>query len=924
MDALQAGHRHVPARRIAHHLDGYNRAVVDSRTREWEDLRYALARRSFRAVTVSSFEWIPEDAGLHRANARITSGAIAQTPSGIQILVSYEAVSRKRRTDSKEAFNMTATSRSKPTTYLLLLGSGGFTFRREILRSSEPVAFNGTYARFFRLDDEEHPHIRKVWRDEETISPEVLRELWHGSLTGTFVNGYLVTISDQSDRVYLTGVDDIEKSFTSGVEPDNLDVSLAAAPQRVKVFETPSEGIAWGVKETGVIRLYCSPTMSSSASPTNWALATIPDTEVVLDFTIPAQFDVLLYLSRDRTAKYTVIKKIKLPSRPAWPTAEFQQCAKADLIADPDCQQDVLRHANFIAVADKEATVLVGRIGGRLWIRLKYMHASHRRPTARVSVDWDLTHSYNEAAIVEAATKMIPPAEEDAEFAPLRPEEVLLGFDSGEDMVYMEEAWTAFPLGAAAAAHLGYGIRPTLQLLQGRADNEVSFFSFKCTSRERTRYFACSVNEAYWKDLHKRFDLMNNNKHRSDFQKPLYEHGSISTRQVGEFFGWKNEHPENLPNFDILSNPDMRFFVMNICLGPGPDPTAEVVDFLPRRAYQVVLVTDCTDGDLLESMAVAALVRYGDTIRNTLNALRIDGEEVTTSYDPNFGLPIFDEVGLEDETAIPTTIPRVSVTELAVTGAIDFRHYIIGRNQSLFRWIAFRPDVTLYGAEIRALAQLDSHPYVAPCKRIVLDPTGRKVVGYTSPYYLGGDLGGQTSFRSRNIAQLMITVDDLNFKYGLFHRDLHRRNVVLHNGDVKVIDFEFASKERFPIGQRTDGQSVGCMDAADADAACVIAIAYEMCTGKSARVFEDPDPELREVCNSAKLHSTRGDAVMDAQWIAGQSIDSSPDQVKAALAIWRRMRLSPQYTWAGYLTDIKNQLGDVLWLISDDTLQSKS
>jgi len=168
----------------------------------------------------------------------------------------------------------------------------------------------------------------------------------------------------------------------------------------------------------------------------------------------------------------------------------------------------------------------------------------------------------------------------------------------------------------------------------------------------------------------------------------------------------------------------------------------------------------------------------------------------------------------------------------------------------------------------------------------------------------------------------MMTVDDLNFEYGLFHRDLHTKNVVLHNGDIRVIDLELVSTDRFPPYEVAESFAGIVVDAADADAACVTAIAYEMCTAKSASEYDHN--EICQVTHRTTFQIARGDLLLAAKWMNRELIDVDPEQIKEALRIWRRKRLEQGYCWLSFMKEVKFALHDVSWLSSPKSLSQQN
>jgi len=128
-----------------------------------------------------------------------------------------------------------------------------------------------------------------------------------------------------------------------------------------------------------------------------------------------------------------------------------------------------------------------------------------------------------------------------------------------------------------------------------------------------------------------------------------------------------------------------------------------------------------------------------------------------------------------------------------------------GARQVVFKY--FFMDRFLFGRwdELNIWMRLPSHPFIVPFDRIVVDELeGRQVViGFTSVYVPGGTVDENTSltFKLKWLNQLTYVFDDLNFKYGIQHRDIAPRNLLVDEDADKllVFDFNFAARIGHPF-----------------------------------------------------------------------------------------------------------------------------
>jgi hypothetical protein len=99
-------------------------------------------------------------------------------------------------------------------------------------------------------------------------------------------------------------------------------------------------------------------------------------------------------------------------------------------------------------------------------------------------------------------------------------------------------------------------------------------------------------------------------------------------------------------------------------------------------------------------------------------------------------------------------------------------------------------------------AKLSNHPHIAPVRHVIVDETDRsRVVGFTVPFYPGGNLRSKSSrpLKLKWISQLLQTVDDLHLKYGVIHGDLHEGNMLIDPATDNLVLIDFGCSQKIGI-----------------------------------------------------------------------------------------------------------------------------
>lgn len=121
--------------------------------------------------------------------------------------------------------------------------------------------------------------------------------------------------------------------------------------------------------------------------------------------------------------------------------------------------------------------------------------------------------------------------------------------------------------------------------------------------------------------------------------------------------------------------------------------------------------------------------------------------------------------------------------------------------------------------ELNILIRLSSHQNIIPFHRVVVEKLRghERIVGFTTQYIAGGTLDIYTQnpdymflFKLKWLKQLINTIDDLNYKYGIAHQDLAPQNLIIHQATDKILLLDFNLSAR--IGVRYSMFNEDCND----------------------------------------------------------------------------------------------------------------
>jgi serine/threonine protein kinase len=126
--------------------------------------------------------------------------------------------------------------------------------------------------------------------------------------------------------------------------------------------------------------------------------------------------------------------------------------------------------------------------------------------------------------------------------------------------------------------------------------------------------------------------------------------------------------------------------------------------------------------------------------------------------------------------------------------------------------------------------RLPRHSNILLFDRVVVDELEGRMVGFTSSYMPGGNLGENRLriFKLKWLQQLIKVVDDLNLEHGIAHQDIAPRNLLVDEStdSIMLFDFNFAARINCPS---SPGESEGYREDRN-DIKGVIFTTYEIIT----------------------------------------------------------------------------------------------
>lgn len=230
-------------------------------------------------------------------------------------------------------------------------------------------------------------------------------------------------------------------------------------------------------------------------------------------------------------------------------------------------------------------------------------------------------------------------------------------------------------------------------------------------------------------------------------------------------------------------------------------------------------------------------------------------------------------------------VDMVSYPDTAAAGAQDDK---AKETTAVFKyWLVLNAWERTWG-ELHILASLPrGHLNIVPFDSVVLDDVSGGIVGFTTIFIPGGTLANTATtrtFRLQWLHQLIKLVDELNYDYGVMHQDIAPRNLLVHEDELQLFDFNLSAM----VGEdcwpgREDGKGV-------------IFTLHEIIT-RDERYLK------------LKADEIDAEAVMELEWVKhpGVKLDSDVQDFKDVLVKWLAERngrdMTPQPTWIRWPID---------------------
>ncbi|KFY71689.1 hypothetical protein V499_08116 [Pseudogymnoascus sp. VKM F-103] len=205
--------------------------------------------------------------------------------------------------------------------------------------------------------------------------------------------------------------------------------------------------------------------------------------------------------------------------------------------------------------------------------------------------------------------------------------------------------------------------------------------------------------------------------------------------------------------------------------------------------------------------AIKILRRHIDQLDPAVHKITVsdEGDIVSISSDPNDEAAWFVHYPRYDPRDVPnghTTLMRTQMEEVDRVGhSVDMVRYEDGPGKSqlgIFKYSMIYIHLDRIWNELQIMMALPKHELIVPFGRIVLDDVEPRILGFTVPFIPGGtfDENKTRPFRFAWLQQLTSLVDELHFKFGIYHQDIAGRNIVVDpvTGKIRLFDFEFAAK----------------------------------------------------------------------------------------------------------------------------------
>lgn len=205
--------------------------------------------------------------------------------------------------------------------------------------------------------------------------------------------------------------------------------------------------------------------------------------------------------------------------------------------------------------------------------------------------------------------------------------------------------------------------------------------------------------------------------------------------------------------------------------------------------------------------ALAAVLNSRQIAGVTSVMMTADGDILSLSEDPSLDVTPGTYYASPEDYQLPNhwvadTIPRnrlVELGRLASYADLVAPTWPSSDERLVFKHYEDEKVMTDVWYSIQILAALSGHGHVVPMRHLVVHEHSGGVVGFTMPFIPGGSLDAtrtSRTFKLKWAKQLFQVLDDLNLEYGIDHRDVRPRNIMVdpETDNLVLIDLGKARK----------------------------------------------------------------------------------------------------------------------------------
>ncbi|KAM5341813.1 hypothetical protein ACJ41O_014844 [Fusarium nematophilum] len=263
-----------------------------------------------------------------------------------------------------------------------------------------------------------------------------------------------------------------------------------------------------------------------------------------------------------------------------------------------------------------------------------------------------------------------------------------------------------------------------------------------------------------------------------------------------------------------MIRPEERLWAGSGNLFTGGPYTWHITDLDQRRHFAVTYdpPTPVEDVEETEEICMEQLRRHVDGLGKGIVGIRFSEHDgpITTSTDPADDVTWYVNSWPVTALELPFPIPAISISKLVeldrLATQVDLVSYqkhdsvsgTLSTTKAAFKYWFMENGMFRTWYELNNWSRLPrDHPHIVPFDSVVLDPYRGTIVGFTTIYYPGGNLGDNNCttrpLQLRWFRQLLSVVDDLNYRYGIMHQDIAPRNLLIDEQDnLRIFDFNYA------------------------------------------------------------------------------------------------------------------------------------